>query len=73
MTNSYINIGNLKVSQNLANFVNTELLNGTNLTPEKFWEGFDKVVHELAPKNKELIDIRKDLQNKINNYFKFRC
>ena len=70
MTNSYINIGNLKVSQNLANFVNTELLNGTNLTPEKFWEGFDKVVHELAPKNKELIDIRKDLQNKINNWHK---
>jgi malate synthase len=70
MTNSYINIGNLKVSQNLANFVNTELLNGTNLAPEKFWEGFDKVVHELAPKNKELIDIRKDLQNKINNWHK---
>ena len=70
MTNSYINIGNLKVSQNLANFVNTELLNGTNLTPEKFWEGFDKVVHELAPKNKELIDIRKDLQTKINNWHK---
>ena len=70
MTNSYINIGNLKVSKNLANFVNTELLNGTNLAPEKFWEGFDKVVHELAPKNKELIDIRKDLQNKINNWHK---
>lgn len=70
MTNSYINIGNLKVSQNLANFVNTELLNGTNLAPEKFWEGFDKVVHELAPKNKELIDLRKDLQNKINNWHK---
>ena len=70
MTNSYINIGNLKVSQNLANFVNTELLNGTNLAPDKFWEGFDKVVHELAPKNKELIDIRKDLQNKINNWHK---
>ena len=70
MTNSYINIGNLKVSQNLANFINTELLKGTNLAPEKFWEGFDKVVHELAPKNKELIDIRKDLQNKINNWHK---
>jgi malate synthase len=70
MTNSYINIGNLKVSQNLADFVNTELLNGTNLSPERFWEGFDKVVHELAPKNKELIDVRKDLQNKINNWHK---
>ena len=27
-----------------------------------FGSGFDKSVHELAPKNKELIDIRKSLQ-----------
>ena len=47
MTNTYKNIGNLKVSEILADFVNKELLEGTNLKPEKFWEGFDKVIHEL--------------------------
>ena len=57
MTNAYKNIGNLKVSEILADFVNKELLEGTNLKPEKFWKGFDKVIHELAPKNKELINI----------------
>ena len=70
MTNTYKNIGNLKVSEILADFVNKELLEGTNLKPEKFWEGFDKVIHELAPKNKELINIREDVQNKINDWHK---
>ena len=70
MTNTYENIGNLKVSEILADFVNKELLEGTNLKPEKFWEGFDKVIHELAPKNKELINIREDIQNKINDWHK---
>ena len=70
MTNTYKNIGNLKVSEILADFVNKELLEGTNLKPEKFWEGFDKVIHELAPKNKELIKIREDIQNKINDWHK---
>ena len=36
MTNAYKNIGNLKVSEILADFVNKELLEGTNLKPEKF-------------------------------------
>ena len=70
MTNTYKNIENLKVSEILADFVNKELLEGTNLKPEKFWEGFDKVIHELAPKNKELINIREDIQNKINDWHK---
>ena len=70
MTNTYKNIGNLKVSEILADFVNKELLEGTNLKPEKFWEGFEKVIHELAPKNKELINIREDIQNKINDWHK---
>ena len=46
--------------------MNEELLKDTNISSEKFWEGFDKVVHELAPKNKELLKIRKDLQKKID-------
>ena len=70
MTSTYKNIGNLKVSEILADFVNKELLEGTNLKPEKFWEGFDRVIHDLAPKNKELINIREDIQNKINDWHK---
>ena len=63
---NYQTVNNLKVSQNLLSFVNNELLKDTNISQEKFWSGFEKSVHELAPKNKELIDIRKSLQEKID-------
>ena len=65
---NYIDIGNLKVSENLVKFVNEELLAETNIDPERFWSGFDRSVHELAPKNKELLEKRKDLQKKIDDW-----
>ena len=64
MKNQYTKICNLSVSNELLNFINNELLKDTKILPQKFWEGFDRVVHELSPKNKELIKIRVDLQKK---------
>ena len=56
MKEQYTKIHNLSVSNKLLNFVNEELTYlDTNISSEKFWEGFDKAVHELAPKNKEAI------------------
>ena len=37
---------------------------------ENFWDGFDKCVHELAPKNKELLEIREKLQGSIDSWHK---
>ena len=68
MSTNYQNLNNLKVSKDLLTFVNNELLENTNITAEKFWLGFDKAIHELAPKNKELLQIRKNLQKKIDDW-----
>ena len=68
MTTDYQKVNNLKVSKELLSFVDNELLKDTNISPDKFWVGFDKVVHELAPKNIELINIRKNLQKKIDDW-----
>ena len=48
MNKQYTKIHNLSVSNKLLNFINKELLKDTSISPEKFWEGFDRVVHELA-------------------------
>ena len=66
MKEQYTKIHNLSVSNKLLNFVNEELLKDTNISSEKFWEGFDRVVHELAPKNKDLLAMREELQKKID-------
>ena len=64
MNTKFENVNNLKISGKLLKFVNEELLKDTNISPEKFWSGFDKTVHDLAPKNNELLKIREDLQKK---------
>ena len=68
MPNKYTTLNNLKISNELLSFVNNELLKDTEVTPEIFWMGFDKVVHELSPKNKELILTREKLQKEINDW-----
>ena len=68
MTSNYLSINNLKVSEILLNFVNNELLKDTEISKEKFWNGFDKAVHELAPENRKLIQIRENLQKKIDDW-----
>ena len=66
MKDKYTKINNLSVSNILLKFVNNELLKDTKILPKKFWEGFDIAVHELSPKNKNLIDKRLEIQKKIS-------
>ena len=68
MSKNYQNVNNLKISEELLSFVNKELLKDLDISSEKFWEGFDNAVHDLAPKNKELIQIRENLQKKIDDW-----
>ena len=68
MSSKYLTVNNLKVAEELLLFVNNELLKGLDISVEKFWLGFDKAVHELAPKNRELIKARDRLQKEIDNW-----
>ena len=48
----------LKISSTLFEFINKEAIPETNVNIEDFWTGFSKVVHELSPINKILIQKR---------------
>ncbi len=60
----------LKISTRLFNFINDEVLPGTNIRSERFWSEFEKTIHELAPLNKKLIQKREDIQKKIDDWHK---
>jgi len=64
---SIIDKNGLKISSNLFDFVNIEVLPGTDIRPDEFWNNFEKIVHELAPINKNLIENRKNIQKKLMN------
>ncbi len=68
MKKNYTDVNNLKVSNELLQFINDELLKDTGVTPEKFWSGFDKTVHELSPQNQNLLKKREILQNQIDDW-----
>ena len=70
MREKYIQIENLSISEKLIKFVKNELLPGTDIKSKNFWIGFSKSVHELSPINKKLLEIRINLQKKIDEWHK---
>jgi malate synthase len=64
--------GKLQVDDALVNFIEQEALPGTGLEAERFWAGLDRLVHDFAPKNKELLARREELQQKIDAWHQER-
>jgi malate synthase len=62
----------LKINSTLYEFINNEAIPGTGIDPENFWLKFEKIVHELAPINLDLLNKREEIQNKINEWHKSR-
>ncbi len=60
----------LKISSTLFKFINNEVIPGTKVESEDFWDKFSNVVHELAPINKKLIEKREVIQSKIDEWHK---
>ena len=60
----------LKISSTLFEFINNEVIPGTNIKSDDFWNKFEKIVHELAPINKNLIEKREVVQKKIDDWHK---
>jgi malate synthase len=67
MTNRVV-VGNLRVAQNLYDFITNEAIPGTGINPESFWAGVDKVVTDLTPRNDELLAQRDQLQAQIDRW-----
>ncbi len=64
-----IEAGGLQVDRELYDFINNEALPGTGVSPETFWSGFDRLVHDLTPRNRELLATRDDLQARIDDWY----
>ena len=66
--NNFIPINELKIDGNLFNFVNTEILPGIDIQQDQFWKNFSTIIQELDPINKTLLEKRKNLQLKLDNW-----
>ena len=66
--NNYIKNGKIFVDKSLYNFVNKEILKKTKITPKRFWNGLDKAMNILKPKNHKLLQKREEIQSLINSW-----
>lgn len=67
-----VSAGNLRVARVLYDFVNDEALPGTDIDPDSFWAGVDKVITDLTPRNQELLRRRDELQAQIDKWHRQR-
>ncbi|MCY0386247.1 malate synthase G [Robbsia sp. Bb-Pol-6] len=58
----------LRVAPSLSRFVETEALPGTGVDAAAFWSGLDRLVHDLAPKNRTLLAERDRLQTALDDW-----
>ncbi|MDA8586342.1 malate synthase G [Rhodobacteraceae bacterium] len=56
----------LQVAEELVDFIEAEALPGTDVTPDVFWEAFSKIVHDLGPTNRALLNQREVMQGKLD-------
>ena len=65
-----VTLGRLQVAANLKRFIEDEVLPGTGIEAAAFWQGLDALVHDLAPKNRELLAERDRLQLELDAWHK---
>ena len=61
-----ITVNGLQVATVLHDFINNEALPGTGVDADAFWAGAASVIADLAPRNRELLAVRDDLQTKLD-------
>lgn len=63
-----ITVHGLQVAAPLKTFIDEQVLPGTGVDVADFWAGFDRIVHDLAPKNAALLAERDRLQAEMDSW-----
>ena len=68
VTHNYVHQSGIQVSDTIFRLVNDDICPGIAVNPEKFWRDFASIIHDIAPKNNELLKKRSDLQAQIDHW-----
>ncbi|MBF9233744.1 malate synthase G [Microvirga alba] len=63
----------LQIAPVLHDFIQQEALKDTGISAETFWNGLAALVKEFAPRDRDLLAVRDDLQSKIDGYHRARA
>ncbi|QTL02430.1 malate synthase G [Aquabacter sp. L1I39] len=60
----------LGIATILYDFVEQEALAGSGISSEAFWTGLSAIAHDLAPRNRELLERRDTLQARLDQWYR---
>jgi len=63
-----VQTGGLQVAEGLYNFITDEAIPGTGLSADTFWAAMNSIIHDLAPRNRELLAKRDHIQAQIDQW-----
>ena len=63
-----VQIGGLQVASELHQLLEVEILPGTGVSAEAFWQGLEGILTDLGPRNRELLAKRETLQQQIDDW-----
>ena len=63
---AYVDRAGLKIATVLADFVENKAVLGTGLAADRIWSGLADLLARFVPVNRALLDVREDLQTKID-------
>jgi malate synthase len=58
--------GSLQVARELLELVEQEVLPGTGIKSEQFWNGLEKILADFTPRNRALLNKRDEMQSQID-------
>ncbi|MDG1818805.1 MAG: malate synthase G [Porticoccaceae bacterium] len=59
---------NLLIAKPIYDLVNDRIIPGTGINRDQFWQDFAALIEDLAPLNQELLEVREQLQSKIDSW-----
>jgi len=65
---AYEKIGEISVATVLYDFIRDEVLPGTEIAAGQFWNGLAGLIDAFAPRIRDHLRFRKELQEKIDEY-----
>ncbi|WP_435217362.1 malate synthase G [Luminiphilus sp. nBUS_07] len=63
-----IDCAGLQVDAGLHALLENNILPGTDVSPDQFWAGLAAILSDMMPRNAELLDIRADMQSKLDHW-----
>jgi malate synthase len=60
----------LRIARELYDFLLSEALPGTGIVPDRYFQSLSGIIHDLAPKNRALMQKRDALQMKLDDWYK---